>query len=100
MSGLGLKSDVKQKQVEAFPLGESMKPETTSKSFLYNNGNQSVVNTPNLQGSNHVEILELNFVPVVNTPNLQGSNHTMFQKINVAQVVNTPNLQGSNHLMT
>ena len=39
MSGLGLKSDVKQKQVEAFPLGESMKPETTSKSFLDNNRN-------------------------------------------------------------
>ena len=28
LSGLGTKSDVKQKQVEALPLGESMKPET------------------------------------------------------------------------
>ena len=75
MSGLGLKSDVKQKQVEAFPLGESMKPETTSKSFLYNNGNQSVVNTPNLQGSNHATASRLRLMAVVNTPNLQGSNH-------------------------
>ena len=75
MSGLGLKSDVKQKQVEAFPLGESMKPETTSKSFLYNNGNQSAVNTPNLQGSNHSKTQKTIRMQVVNTPNLQGSNH-------------------------
>lgn len=29
LSGLGTNSDIKQKQVEALPLGESMKPETT-----------------------------------------------------------------------
>ena len=28
LSGSGIESDIKQKQVEALPLGESMKPET------------------------------------------------------------------------
>jgi hypothetical protein len=34
LSGLGSESDIKQKQVEAFSLEESMKPETTT-SLVY-----------------------------------------------------------------